>query len=249
MKILFKFILPVLLIFFQKQALAITITLQPNGASGKDAMIQHLLSDPAGDNTNYGNFGSLEAMAWTWSNQDGVVRGLLEFDLSSIPSNATVTDARLSLYNDPTSSENGGQHSSLTGSNVALLQRIIIPWNELSVTWNNQPATTTLHQVTLPQSTSPNQDYLNVDVTTIVNDMIQNSASSHGFLFRLVTESHWRAMIFASSDNANAARRPSITITYTVPAPLPVPALSTWGMIFLSIIVGGTGIMFIKRSA
>ena len=228
--------------------MATTVTFQPNAASGKDALIEHIQVDPSGDNTNFGNFASFEAMAWTWSNDPGIIRSLMEFDLSSIPQNATVTDARLSLYNDPTSGENAGQHSSLSGSNVAVLQRITSSWSESTVTWTNQPPTTSLNQITLPQSTSAHQDYINIDVTTVANDMVQNPASNHGFMIKLVTESYWRAMIFASSDNANAAKRPSITVTYTVPPPLPVPAISTWGMIFLSVMVVGMGIVFIKRS-
>jgi hypothetical protein len=189
---------------------------QPGPGKGKDAFIQHLLSDPAGDNTNYGDFASFEAMAWTWG-EPGVLRSLIEFDLSSIPSTSIVMDARLSLYNNPTSNENNGQHSSLSGSNAALLQRITSYWGESSVTWDNQPAPSSLNEVILPQSTSPYQDYLNIDVTTIVNDMVQNPSSNYGIMFKLITEIQWRAMIFASSDHPDSTLHPKLEVCYTSP--------------------------------
>src|SRR5436190_12006391 len=89
-----------------------TVTIQPNVALGKDAMVQWRTNTAYAD-TNYGWLPSYEAVAWTWSGKSGVVRSLLQFDLSSIPANVMITDAKLSLYNDPTSAENGGQHSSL----------------------------------------------------------------------------------------------------------------------------------------
>src|SRR5215204_3554033 len=96
MKLSLKIILTVLIFIFQKNVYGqATVTLCPDPSSGKDALLQHLLADPGGDNANFGNSPSLEAMAWTWSGQDGLLRSVIEFDLSSIPSNAIITDARL----------------------------------------------------------------------------------------------------------------------------------------------------------
>lgn len=145
------------------------------------------------------------------------MRCLLEFDLSMIPSNAVITDARLSLFNDPTSAESGGQSLSLSGSNESVLQRITSSWNESTVTWNNQPTTTNLNEVVLAQSTSAHEDYLNIDVLNILNDMLQNPSSSFGFMIKLQTEQYFRSMIFASSDNANCNLHPKLDIAYTLP--------------------------------
>lgn len=192
------------------------IIIRPNSGKGKDAFIQHMLSDPAGDNTNYGDFASFEAMAWTWG-EFGILRSLIEFDLLDIPPDAIVSYAKLSLFNNPTSAENGGQHSSLSGSNIALLQRITSSWDESTVTWNNQPITDTLNQVYLLQSTSVHEDYLDVDVTAIVSDMVHDPSSNYGFMFKLVTEVQYRAMIFASSDHVDSTLHPKLEICYTVP--------------------------------
>ncbi len=231
---------------FQQIVSATMVTFQP-GVSGKDAFIQHLLSDPSGDNTNFGDFRSMEAMAWTWSGQNGTLRSLLEFDLTSIPSNAVVSSAILSLHNDPASAENGGQHSILSGSNECYLKRITAPWNESTVTWNNQPATTSTGQITIPASFTPNQDYPNIDVTAMATDMIHNPSTNYGFMFQLVTEVKFRAMIFASSDHSETSRHPALTVTYSIPVPVPVPTLSTPAFILLSISMIGIAIFFLKK--
>ena len=142
-----------------------TLALQPDGGGGKDALIYMLSNTGSVSDTNDGDCPSFEAVAWTWTGDPGVIRSLIEFDLSSIPSNAVIMDVRLSLYNDPTSSECGGQSLSLSGPNVAVLQRVTSLWGESTVTWNNQPSTTILHQVTLHQSTNAFKDYLDFDVT------------------------------------------------------------------------------------
>ncbi len=85
------------------------------------------------------------------------------------------------------------------------------------MTWNNQPATTTQNQVTLAQSTSTHQDYLNIDVTALVNDMVHDPTNSHGFMFKLITEVQWRCMLFASSDHVDTARHPKLEVCYTIP--------------------------------
>ncbi|MDA3816648.1 MAG: DNRLRE domain-containing protein, partial [Prolixibacteraceae bacterium] len=108
-----------------------------------------------------------------------------------------------------------GSHSTMDGSNEAILCRITSPWEENTVTWNNQPSVTTQNQVILPESNSSNQDYLYIDVTNLVMDMLDDPDNSHGFLLKLVIEEHYRSLIFASSDNDNPALHPKLEIYYS----------------------------------
>jgi hypothetical protein len=85
----------------------------------------------------------------------------------------------------------------------------------MGVTWVNQPATTTQNQVTLPASTFSNQDYLNINVTSLVQDMIDNPLSSFGFMLQLQTEQFYRSLVFASSDHNNAFLHPKLNVCYT----------------------------------
>jgi hypothetical protein len=186
-----------------------TLTLQPDATTGIDAYISNY---PAYINSNFGTFGSFAAVAKTSSGTFYLGRSLIQFDLSSIPSTTTITSAKLSLYDDPTSSQ--GTHDQTSGSNAAYLARIVSSWTESTVTWTNQPSTTSTNEVTLPASTSSNQDYTDIDVTSLVQDQISNPSTSYGFMLSLVTEVQYRGLVFASSDHATTAKHPKLVVTY-----------------------------------
>ena len=187
----------------------ICISLQPGAVVGKDAVLHGLASEV---NNNYGAHVDILASAWTFSGTPGDLRSLIEFDLSFIPNGAAIVSAELSLFFNPTSSNAG--HSTLSGSNECLLRKVTSTWDEMTVTWNTQPTTTINNQVTLPQTTSNTQDYPNIDVKNLVQDMVTNPSTSFGFMIRLITESYYRAMLFASSDNGDSNKWPKLDICY-----------------------------------
>ena len=190
-----------------------TIVLQPNSSQGKDACIAS-----KNNTTNFGNNPDFPAVAWTNGGSLSNARGLLEFDLSAIPNGATISSAKLSLYSF--NSPSNGSHSTMSGSNESLLRRITSPWNENTVTWDNQPSTTTVNQVTLPASTNAIQHYLDINVTNLIQDMINDPSNSHGFLIQLVTEQYYRRMVFASSDASDTSLHPKLEVTYTNTTPV-----------------------------
>lgn len=180
-----------------------TLTLQPNGNLGKDAFISSNVL-----NVGQGTSQEINAAAWTIFGQPLAIRGLIDFDLSSLPAGVTIQSATLTLYNNPTS-QNGnanGQHVNSSGSNESVLQRITSPWTE-DVSRSTQPTTTTQNEVTLLQNTSPIQNYV-LDVKNLLQDIIANPNSSFGFLLKLKTETPFRMLTFASSDHPNAALHP-----------------------------------------
>ncbi|MCP4124598.1 MAG: VWA domain-containing protein, partial [Bacteroidetes bacterium] len=141
-----------------------TIILQPDAEDGQDAHLSSL--EP---NLNLGDHKDLNAVAWTSGGQISNVRNVFQFaGLSVIPQSTQILSAKLSLFNNPTASNGflNGEHSSYSGSNESVIQRVTSSWDEYSVTWDNQPTTTTQNQVTVPQSTSPHQDY-EIDVTDL----------------------------------------------------------------------------------
>lgn len=188
------------------------LTLQPDGVTGKDALL-HGLDTLV--NTNFGNNTEFPATAWTFGGTPGVVRSLIQFDLASIPTNATVTSAQLSLYAiDSTSGQ--GQHSTFSGSNESYLEKVTSAWDESTVTWNTQPSSTTVGRVMLPASTSATEDYLNINVTGLVQDMVTTPSTNFGFIFKLQLEEYYRRMNFSSSDHTNPALRPRLEVTYSI---------------------------------
>ena len=187
-----------------------TIVLQPDANQGKDAYIES-----RNNSKNYGNHIDFPAISGTNGGIEVISRGLIDFDLSGIPNGATINSAKLSLYsyNSPAN----GTHSTQSGSNKSVLSRITNSWDESTVNWNNQPTTTTQNQVFLPASTNSIQDYPNIDVTNLVQDMIDDPDNSHGFLLKLVKEQDYRKMIFASSDNSDSSLHPKLEVTFTEP--------------------------------
>lgn len=150
------------------------------------------------------------AHEWTWNGDPGRRRSLINFDLSLIPTGATIIHTRLDLYGYPNSPDNG--HASLSGANESILRRVTSYWDEYSVTWNNQPTTTNNNEVLLSQSVSSGQDYPGINVTNMCQDMIYNPLNRYGFMISMVTPSHYRAMIFVSGDHPDPMKHPKLTI-------------------------------------
>lgn len=187
-----------------------SITLQPNSIDGKDAMVwDYTPNDVNGSGYEF------EVYAWTYSGAITIRRCFIDFDFSVIPSGAAISSATLTLFNNSSSTSTNGEHSQLSGSNEMVVARVVEDWEENTVKWNNQPNTTSLNQVVTAVSASSNQDYL-IDVTTLVQDMIDNTNNSFGFGLSLLTEEHYRSLIFASSDHTNSALHPKLELTYTV---------------------------------
>jgi len=158
---------------------------------------------------NYGTAAQAAAFAINGNSGLNLNRAILSFDLSAIPQGAIITSAKLNLY----ANTNVGSLTGHSGANNAYLQRVTTAWSDNSVTWNNVPATTTQNQVTLPASTSNNQDYLNIDVLDLVNDM--NTNGNYGFLLKLVNETPTAALLFCSNEYTDTNKHPKLVITYS----------------------------------
>ncbi|NNF01954.1 MAG: T9SS type A sorting domain-containing protein [Bacteroidia bacterium] len=182
-------------------------------SAAKDAMLRSV--NGIGDNTNRGSYLYNIWHAGT-SNQsnDIVTRSLIDFDFRQIPNGVIVTKAELYLYSDL--NNNGqwsGGHTYSPLSNSSTARRIISPWTEHSVTWNNQPTTTLQNEVIVPVSTSSHQHYV-LDVTSLVQDILLDTANSFGLQFKLNIETSYRKMVFASRNNATSTYHPKLIVEY-----------------------------------
>jgi RHS repeat-associated protein len=172
-------------------------TFQPSGASGYDAVIKS--NNPT---TAYTTSVSIDASS------DGagkLVRGLLQFDLGSIPSTAIINSAQLTL--------SGVNHG---GTNPSYLRKNTSQWDVSSVTWNKAPVTTTVSQIALSQSTSSTQVYA-IDVKDFVQDMVNVPATNFGWTMLLQNETPAGRLSFGSADNSTASLRPKLVINYSLP--------------------------------
>jgi hypothetical protein len=184
-----------------------TITFHP-GAEGKDAVVW---SHPSYVNQNRGNVKQIDALAWTWSGVPGAYRSFIAFDLSNISPGALVTSATLKLTANTTPSTNLTGHSQLSGSNNGWLARVTGSWDESTITWNNQPPVDLANAIAVPASVSYNQTYY-INVTGMVQDMVNNPGSNNGFMLRLATEQYYRALRFWSGDADYPNQRPTLEV-------------------------------------
>jgi PKD repeat protein len=186
-----------------------TIVLRP-GPEGKDSQITDIYPS-----VPHGNTMVFKSMAWTHSGVPGLNRALIEWDLSLLSPETVILDARLNLYFatfEPT-------YVPHTGENSSYLLRITEPWDEATVTWNNQPSTSMENPVILPQSTDPEQDYTDIDVTQMIQSMVSSPEDNHGLMLQLITEQYYRCLMFASGDCEDQDKWPKLVIIYDTCAP------------------------------
>jgi PKD repeat protein len=182
-----------------------TIYLQP-GPEGKDAMVWTIKPDD-----NFATTPKFASMSWTHSGVPGKDRSYIDFDLSVIPPGRTIVDARLNLYFlclEP-------NYFGHTGDNGSWLRLITEPWDESTITWNFQPASTDFDQVYLPPSTDPYMDYTDIDVTALIRHEYEEPETYYGMMLRLITEWPYRCLLFASGDYTDTVEmRPMLQVTY-----------------------------------
>jgi len=196
------------------------LILQPSPDEGKDAMISRSLPED-----NFGKFPYFEATAAspvTSDVQHKLTRSLIEFDLNQLPKSATIKRAILTLYYprymytdsvypvDPVTGVRTDIDPSIPWpvEHLAVLQRVISPWEEHEVSWAKQPKTTTENQVFIPRiyyimDASCDCFVPPVSETVDVTNLLMPDASGishHGMLLKLVEEEYPEWLRFASSD-------------------------------------------------
>lgn len=197
-----------------------TVTFKPNDQIGKDAILITKEYSNFAD-LNFGTETALKMSTWTWSGDLFSERSLIQFnELESIPTGAIITDVKLKLYGcSDLEGNNVYPGSSFNSySNSVYVQRVTSVWNENTVTWNTQPTTSTATQIIIPNSEEQyNWNYTienSEELKAMVQDMVSNPSTNHGFMLKLVSESTYRRMAFASSDNVDPTRWPELQVTY-----------------------------------
>jgi len=164
-----------------------------------------------GDYTNHADV-ELAGCAWTSGGTPLTTRGLFKFDLSSIPANATILTARLSLYSMPTPFLGNLIDANFGTSNAFYVERVTANWTPGVVTWQTQPGTDFGSQVTIPHTNLPFLDLVDIDVKNLVIPMA--TVANYGFKIRLQNEVIYNIRLFSSSRFSDASKRPKLVITY-----------------------------------
>lgn len=182
-----------------------TISIGVNDGNGGDTFVH---DGPTQQNQNYSATPALNFYAWTNSGVPRIKRSFLRFDLSVIPAGSVVQAARLSLFHNPDDALEGVDVHA--GDNAWVIQRTVGAWDPTLVTWNSQPGVTTQDAVYMPATTSGTEDFVDIDVTALVQGMI--AAGESGFRLSLLTEQIARMIILSSGEDAIAARHPRLEV-------------------------------------
>jgi hypothetical protein len=185
----------------------VTLTIQPTN-NPKESSVYSLYPNENGIGTTQVSIGT-----WTASGAQVSIRTYLAFDYT-IPSSSTILSAKLSLYANPTPIAGNFIDAHYGTANSFMIQRITSGWSSASISWNNQPSTTTTNQIVVPNSTSSFQNNVDIDVTQLVKDMQVNG--NNGFGMRLVSETFPNIRQYISSyNNTDATKHPKLVIQYS----------------------------------
>lgn len=182
-----------------------TLTLQPS-----NNVNEVLLGVHNGVNVTDPTAPELVAMAWTSGGLPLTARGLFKFDLSSIPANAAILTAKLTLYSNPTPLNGNFIDANLGPANAMLIQRATSNWTP-AVTWQSQPGSDPATQINIPHTPLSFLDLVDIDVKTLVTPMV---GANYGFIIKLQNETIYNLRNFCSSKYANSAKHPKLVITY-----------------------------------
>jgi hypothetical protein len=163
-------------------------------------------------NNNYGTAPQNAAYSITANNSTpsgNNNRALMHFDLSAISTTANISSATLKLY---ARGQNGTLNGHTGTANASYIARVTSAWNANTVTWNSQPSFVLTDAATLSQSTNALEDYLNIDVTAMVQDMVANPSTNNGFLLKLINEVENNGLIFQSLDCGDSTKFPTLTV-------------------------------------
>ena len=200
-----------------------TYTLQPGPEEGKDVGVNNIScsNDPNYCGRNFGDVYYLFTMAWTHNGQNKDWRSFIEFDLSQLKLNGcNILSAKLQLSHSGTSNDHCGSNTAWhpCKTNDFDIKRVVEPWLENQMLWNNQPQVTnnvsTSDYIYVADSSNVPFATYTIDMTDMVSFWVAHPDSNFGFRTSITQEfDHYRSLSFASSDHSDASRRPKLIVT------------------------------------
>ncbi|MDY6918474.1 MAG: DNRLRE domain-containing protein [Chloroflexota bacterium] len=186
-----------------------TVTLQPGPATGKDSFVSE--NDPT-----YAMGGPMSWFVATLvtAGNDATkdCRAYLEFDVSTIPSTAVVTMARLGLFHDLSD-------AGATNGPVGAFE-VTSDWDDEALIWIDIPTTAADPVDTVTLTMPASHGFVFWEIDGLVQGWVDGSVDNYGVMLADVDESTsegWKW--FYSADFGNAAQRPKLVITYYDPEP------------------------------
>jgi len=151
--------------------------------------------------TNYGSSTDLRVRQF---DSGSLYRSFLKFDISSIPSDAIITDAKLKLYvNYRSANDNWELHAVSDDS-----------WDEDSITWNNQPSYGSLLDSIYVNANG----WFSWDCTDYIESEVDAGASVTSFMLKLDGE-EGTVSSGGNADSKEGDNDPVLEVTYVLDQP------------------------------
>jgi len=181
------------------------LILTPADSKRGDAVFSSIYPD-----RNYAELEDILLDTWTQQGKLNINRVLIDFNIEKISPDAIVDSAYLNLY------VNANSFYSRPGKNQGkdsiVIKRVTSEWDEKSVTWNNQPETTTKNQVIIASIPGTQPNYEDIDITKIIRDIVREKNNRYGIMIRYKTERPYNVVFFASSNHPNKKLHPKLKI-------------------------------------
>ncbi|WP_437961392.1 DNRLRE domain-containing protein [Sorangium sp. So ce119] len=144
--------------------------------------------------------GSLLLYSGLWSG--GEKRSLLKFDVGFIPAGSVIDSATLKLY-----------QVWRTGESTVRVHKVTSPWSEATATWASSASSYDAAVASTIAAPSQIAGFVTADLTALVQGW-SDAGDNQGIALEedLVLKTE-----FKSSEEANAARRPMLSVCYTAP--------------------------------
>ena len=195
------------------------LTLQAGGDGARATQIRDYSGLPG---ANCANFGAQDRV--NVGPGDGfTARGLIDFDVSAIPANATIANATLSLYHDAVPAGADGQvavHPALAGwaegDAVGVCSGTGVTWEQRDTDQPWDSAGGDYDPTAGPSAVSPagqGAAWDEFDISSIVTKWAQGAYSRNGLVLTTPTSS--ALMSYHSDDSADPLLRPKLSVTFT----------------------------------
>ncbi|HNP35347.1 MAG TPA: DNRLRE domain-containing protein [Woeseiaceae bacterium] len=182
-----------------KAVIAVATLAVPNEVTFETSADSYTRTNAA--SANFGTETIVRVQPW------GDMAGFLRFDFSAFPAGSAVATAILNLPVD-----------DVKVDGVVELRRVLGPWQELTLTRNNQPGLGPVAAL-FTVARSDENEVVSVDVTSLVNELLADPANDYGIALTQAGANVW-------FDSREAGSPISLTLTGGGPLPNSPPTVS-----------------------